>query len=203
MRRSAVRLMTTISAVALVASFRESMVPLPHRMLARTVPVPSTRAVRTVPPMPVPPTRTRALTVGSNPASASPQPAVTRSPANSSETTPYVREPTRKPLTRRPSASASPKSAQSKTYYGAPADTPYGPVQVMITVRDRRIITSDAFNYPEGTDEDERINSDAIPKLDREAVQAQSAHIDTVSGATYTSEGYRQSLQSAIDRAHI
>ena len=42
----------------------------------------------------------------------------------------------------------------------------------------------------------------AAPTLRREALAAQSAKIDTVSGATYTSEGYRQSLQAAIDAAH-
>ncbi|MEU5265510.1 FMN-binding protein, partial [Amycolatopsis sp. NPDC021455] len=47
-----------------------------------------------------------------------------------------------------------------------------------------------------------RINSTAVPALNQETLQAQSARIDTVSGATYTSEGYQQSLQSAIDQAH-
>ena len=85
---------------------------------------------------------------------------------------------------------------------GAATDTPYGPVQVQITVRSRRIIRVDAIDYPQSSDRDRQINSYAIPQLDDETMQAQSAQIDTVSGATYTSDGYRTSLQSALDAAH-
>lgn len=46
-------------------------------------------------------------------------------------------------------------------------------------------------------------SAEAIPVLSRETLQAQSGNIDTVSGATYTSEGYRQSLQSALDAAAL
>jgi uncharacterized protein with FMN-binding domain len=55
---------------------------------------------------------------------------------------------------------------------------------------------------PQESGRDVRINSSAVPTLNQEVVQAQSAHIDAVSGATYTSAGYVQSLQSAIDAAH-
>ncbi len=50
---------------------------------------------------------------------------------------------------------------------------------------------------------DQEINSYAVPVLNGEVVQAQSAGIDMVSGATYTSDGYIQSLQSAIDQANL
>jgi len=85
---------------------------------------------------------------------------------------------------------------------GAPADTQYGPVQVQISIRNHRIIRADAIDYPQGSSRDQEINSYAIPQLDQETLDAQSANIDTVSGATYTSDGYRQSLQSALDAAH-
>jgi len=88
------------------------------------------------------------------------------------------------------------------TVDGASYDTRYGPVQVQITVRSRRITRADAIDYPQGADRSREINSYAIPRLDQEALDAQSAQIDTVSGASYTSAGYRQSLQSAIDAAH-
>jgi uncharacterized protein with FMN-binding domain len=78
----------------------------------------------------------------------------------------------------------------------------YGPVQVQVTVRGSRIVSSHAINYPQGGGRDQEINSVAIPQLDQETLQTQSARIDTVSGATYTSDGYRQSLQSALDAAH-
>ena len=85
---------------------------------------------------------------------------------------------------------------------GAPADTRYGPVQVQITVSNGRITRADAITYPQESSRDQEINSQAVPQLDQETLQAQSAQIDTVSGATYTSDGYRQSLQSALDAAH-
>ena len=88
------------------------------------------------------------------------------------------------------------------TVNGAPADTQYGPVQVQITVRGGRIVRADAIEYPQGSSRDQQINSYAIPQLDDETLQAQSAQIDTVSGASYTSQGYRESLQSALDAAH-
>ena len=88
------------------------------------------------------------------------------------------------------------------TVNGAPVDTAYGPVQVQIRLRGGHIISSDAIEYPNGGSRDQEINSQAIPQLNHEAVQADSARIDTVSGATYTSDGYRQSLQSALDAAH-
>jgi uncharacterized protein with FMN-binding domain len=77
----------------------------------------------------------------------------------------------------------------------------YGPVQVQITVRGTRIVSAHAIDYPQGGGRDQQINSVAIPQLDNEANQAQNARIDTVSGATFTSDGYRRSLQSALDAA--
>jgi uncharacterized protein with FMN-binding domain len=86
---------------------------------------------------------------------------------------------------------------------GTSVDTQYGPVQVQIRVQSKRIVTATAIDYPQGSGRDREINSYAIPVLQRETVQAQSAHIDTVSGATYTSDGYTSSLQSALDLAHL
>lgn len=65
-----------------------------------------------------------------------------------------------------------------------------------------KITDAQAVEYPQESGRDVRINSAAVPELNQETLQAQSAQIDTVSGATYTSEGYQQSLQSAIDAAH-
>ena len=81
-------------------------------------------------------------------------------------------------------------------------ETQYGPVQVQITVQGGRIVKARALQHPSGNGQSDQINGYAIPQLDQEAVAAQSAQIDTVSGATFTSGGYRQSLQSALDAAH-
>ena len=59
------------------------------------------------------------------------------------------------------------------------------------------------LQVPSGNHRDQEINSYAVPVLNREVTDAQSADIDMVSGATVTSEGYIQSLQSAIDRAGL
>ena len=89
------------------------------------------------------------------------------------------------------------------SYTGAAADTRWGPVQVRITVQGGKITASEAVQYPQNNGRDAEINGYALPILSQEVVQQQSASIDTVSGATVTSDGYLQSLQSAIDQAHL
>ena len=97
-------------------------------------------------------------------------------------------------------ASTSPTST-TRTVTGTAIDTRYGPVQVRITVTNGKITAADAINYPASDPRDAQINAYAIPALNAEAVQSSSASIDMISGATYTSEGYIQSLQSALDKA--
>ncbi|MGW8746792.1 FMN-binding protein [Streptomyces sp. NPDC055794] len=83
---------------------------------------------------------------------------------------------------------------------GDVAQTQYGPVQVRVTVSGGRITDAETLQAPKGGRSDQ-VTADAVPKLDRAAVSAGTADIDAVSGATYTSAGYKQSLQSALDRA--
>jgi uncharacterized protein with FMN-binding domain len=101
------------------------------------------------------------------------------------------------------SATSSGRATQTATYTGQSADTRWGPVQVQLTVQGGKITRARAVQYPQGTDIDAQINGYALPILDQEVVQRQSASIDTISGATVTSDGYLQSLQSAIDQAHL
>lgn len=101
------------------------------------------------------------------------------------------------------SSSGSSSSSATKTYDGDTAQTRWGPVQVRITVQGGKITNAEAIVYPNGNGRDAEINSYALPVLNQETVQAQSANIDMVSGATVTSDGYLQSLQSAIDQAHL
>ena len=101
------------------------------------------------------------------------------------------------------SGSAASGSTTSGTFLGAVAQTRYGPVQVRIVVSDGTITDVTA---PQLTDADGRsvaISAQAAPVLRQEALQAQSAQIQAVSGATFTSEGYTTSLQSAIDQAGL
>lgn len=100
-------------------------------------------------------------------------------------------------------SSGSSSTTAAKTYAGDAIDTRYGPVQVQITVADGTITAVDVLQVPMSDRHDQMINSQAVPIYNEEAVQAQSADIDVVSGATYTWEGYTQSLQSAIDQANL
>jgi uncharacterized protein with FMN-binding domain len=97
-------------------------------------------------------------------------------------------------------SSSSGSTTGTKTVTGDAADTRYGPVQVKITAVNGKITSVDAVDYPQNSSRDQEINSYAIPQLNQEALAAGSASIDVVSGATYTSDGYAQSLQSAIDK---
>jgi uncharacterized protein with FMN-binding domain len=99
--------------------------------------------------------------------------------------------------------SSSTGSSGAGSYDGTVAQTRWGPVQVRIIVQNGRITDVQALQVPAGNARDREINNRAVPVLRREALAAQSADIDTVSGATVTSEGYRQSLQAAIDNAHL
>ncbi|MEV6971452.1 FMN-binding protein [Hamadaea sp. NPDC051192] len=91
----------------------------------------------------------------------------------------------------------------SKTYDGSVAQTRWGPVQVRITVANGEITDVEAVEYPTENHRDQEINQYALPILHDSVISQQSANIDTVSGATVTSEGYIQSLQAALDAAHL
>ena len=102
-----------------------------------------------------------------------------------------------------PSSTPSPRASASTgttTITGQAVDTRYGPVQVKVTFSGTTITAVDTVQAPDGNGRDIEINDQALPILQQEALASQSANIDTVSGATYTSEGYIQSLQSAIDQ---
>jgi uncharacterized protein with FMN-binding domain len=81
--------------------------------------------------------------------------------------------------------------------------TRWGTVQVQITVANGKITKAQAIQYPNENPRDQEINAFAVPQLNAEVVSAQSGSIDAISGATVTSDGYIQSLQSAIDKAHV
>jgi uncharacterized protein with FMN-binding domain len=91
----------------------------------------------------------------------------------------------------------------SRTVTGEVAQTQWGPVQVELTVAGGSITDVSVLQYPSGNPQDEQINSYALPQLIQETLDAQSSSIDMVSGATVTSTGYLQSLQSAIDQANL
>ena len=94
-------------------------------------------------------------------------------------------------------------SPSAVTVPGTSASTRWGPVQVQLTVVNGTITGVTVVDYPTGNNKDRAINARAIPILVQETLKAQSAHIDMVSGATVTSDGYVQSLQAALDQAGL
>jgi len=95
------------------------------------------------------------------------------------------------------------RSSTSSKVTGDVAQTQWGPVQVELTVAGGSITDVSVVQYPSGNSQDDQINSYALPQLIQETLSAQSSSIDMVSGATVTSTGYLQSLQSAIDQANL
>ena len=94
-------------------------------------------------------------------------------------------------------------AAQPVTVTGNSTDTRWGPVQVRITVAGGTVTDVTVVDYPSGNGRDQQINARALPILVQETLDAQSADIHMVSGATVTSEGYIGSLQSALDEAGL
>jgi uncharacterized protein with FMN-binding domain len=95
------------------------------------------------------------------------------------------------------------QSTTARTFTGAVDNTQYGPMQVAITVSGKTITKVTVVQETNAGGPSSSIDAMAIPKLTSEALAAQSARIDAVSGASYTSAGYIQSLQSAIDQAGL
>jgi uncharacterized protein with FMN-binding domain len=95
-------------------------------------------------------------------------------------------------------SSGSGASSAAKTVTGDAVDAQYGAVQVKLTVKDGKVTAAEAVQGPTTGP-----GGSAIPTLNKEVVTAQGATIDSVSGASFTSEGYKKSLQSAIDKAGL
>jgi len=93
-------------------------------------------------------------------------------------------------------------SKVSGVFPGTTVTTEYGPVQVEIAVQNGKIVDVKALQYPVDRPRSEFISSQAIPLLREEVLQAQSAQINVISGATFTSNGFGESLVSAIEQEH-
>jgi uncharacterized protein with FMN-binding domain len=100
-----------------------------------------------------------------------------------------------------PTTTAPTTSTQTRTLTGDAVDNEYGTVQVQVTLTGNQITGIVALQLPDSHRRSEEISQEAEPVLRQEALQAQNAQIDLVSGATFTSQSYAQSLQSALDQA--
>lgn len=133
-----------------------------------------------------------------------PADAVASTPSDSSAAT-APETPENPPTTTASTGAQSPASSASSPamqVLGAVEQTAYGPVQVELTIESGVITDATAVQYPTAERRSQEINSYALPQLRSELLASQSATIDGVSGATYTTEGYQASVQSALDAAH-
>jgi uncharacterized protein with FMN-binding domain len=94
-------------------------------------------------------------------------------------------------------------SGSNGTFTGADEQTPYGDVQVSVTISGGKITEVKALRLTNQGGRSVQISNRAAPMLRSEVLKAQSANVNSISGATYTSEGYLTSLQSALDSAHF
>ncbi|TNC23532.1 FMN-binding protein [Amycolatopsis alkalitolerans] len=111
---------------------------------------------------------------------------------------PTQTSPSTSPSTSGQPSTAPPARAATEVVNGSTVDSDYGPYQVQVTFTGNRITDVRLITEPSDR-HSQRIAGEAAPTLREEALQAQSSRIDTVSGATITSESYAQSLQAAID----
>lgn len=139
-------------------------------------------------------THGHAVAGGALPSAALPASSATSSPAQSSTSTSAPPN---------PSARSSSSASTTRTLTGTAVQTQYGVVQVQVKVTGTKIVNASFLQLTAYDGRSQQINSDAGPILLQETLSAQSAQIDTVSGASYTSAGYVQSLQSALDQAGI
>jgi uncharacterized protein with FMN-binding domain len=104
-----------------------------------------------------------------------------------------------------PKASSSGRTVTNsgKTVTSDVADTQYGPVQLKVTISGGKITDIQPVQLPSTDPKSVEIANYAAPQLRQSALSAQSTNVDTVSGATYTSEGYRTALQSALDKTGL
>jgi uncharacterized protein with FMN-binding domain len=136
------------------------------------------------------------------PATAAPAPVAQEQEQEEQEAAPAAsatKKPAKKKEAEQPAEEKEEEGLKAGTFKGKAVQNPYGTVQVTIKVGGGKITAADA-TYPDngfsGT-----INPNAVKKLGEATLQAQSADVDAVSGATFTSQSYVESLQAALDKA--
>ena len=143
-----------------------------------------------------------AAVVRSQPVAAAQQPFIA---TQVTPTVPPTASPTTAPTdTPEPSPTPTPAIAglyKDGTFTGPETNAFYGTVQVEAIVQNGKITDVEFLDYPQDRRTSVRINSFAVPALQSEAIQAQSANVDIISGATLTSRAFMQSLQAALDAA--
>jgi uncharacterized protein with FMN-binding domain len=125
----------------------------------------------------------------------------TTNTAIAASTTPSLKD--SKTSTSTPTASVAAGLYKDGSYTGSITDAYYGNVQVSAIVSGGKLQRVIFLQYPNTHSDSVIINRQAMPYLQQEAIQAQSAQVDVVSGATFTSQAFQQSLQSALAQAQV
>ena len=185
MRRAVVVLGTTAAGLAALFSYKTHVTGIAVASTAPVTPRVTVTPVTPAPTHPVTPAK-----------KATPRPAPTKTTPPATHSAAPVVTPTPHPTTPKPTPT---KTAPSGTFTGPAENTQYGEVQVQITVSNGKITNADG-SLPQGGDS---IAQNAISQLNPEVLSAQSANIQSVSGATYTSQGYIGSLQQAVNEAGL
>ena len=207
---------STVGAVAAVLSYHPAAsgtaAPLPS---APEAPVDAPVTTSDVTPTPTPTETPNASSTPTPSASASATKSATKPAAKKSATkkssgagtsanaTTDAAQSAPSPATPTPDATPAPKVAKDQTVTGATAQTRWGPVQVQITVKDGKIVDAVGLQYPNGDRRSQWISDQAIPWLVEETLSEQIANVQIIGGATYTSNGWRQSLASAMQKAGL
>ena len=89
------------------------------------------------------------------------------------------------------------------SYLGKVADAFYGPMQVQAIIQNGKLADIQFLQYPNDRETSLEISRMSLPRLKTEVIQAQNAHVDIVSGATQTSEAFRETVESALTKARL
>ena len=144
------------------------------------------------------PTTTTTPTPTATTAAPTPAATATKKATASSSSTTTATTPAPAATTAAPTPS---KAKPSGTFTGSTSQTRFGPVQVQITVVDGKITAAKALQYPNNDFRSQQISQQAIPYLVQETLAANSANIQGVGGASYTSQGWYDTLVSALAKA--
>jgi uncharacterized protein with FMN-binding domain len=208
MRRAVLTLSGTVAGLAALFSFKTHVpgvtpVAVPSSPAGLSVSAPPAAPSSPASASPAKTARATAPKASSSPAA----PAMTRTATPAAPaTTPARTTPTTAPPSKQPTTPGTPAPAKSTapakpsgTFTGPDENTsPYGDVQVQLTVADGKITAANDVQQP-----DDQIGASAVSQLNSEVLTAQSANVQAVSGATYTSNGYLASLQQAVDQAGL
>jgi len=203
MRRAVVVLGSTAAGLAALFSYKTHVAGV---AVANTSPVtPTVSASPMAPPSVSSPTASSSASASPAKSAAKKTTPTTKAPTTGPPThttapasaTPSSKKPTAPASTPAPTKSSAP-AAPSGTFTGQNQNTQWGPVQVQLTVANGKITAANDVQQPADS-----IAANAVSQLNQEVLTAQSANIQSVSGATYTSQGYIGSLQQAVNQAGL